>query len=346
MRGPGDRYGCHRALIPTGGFPQSAQKLDSSLPLYDNEILIAVERLNIDAASFQQMKGEAGGSAEGIRQQIIETVKRRGKMHNPVTDSGGMLLGTVREIGPFARNRGFQPSERIATLVSLTLTPLHLSAVDEVDLEREQVRVKGHAILFESAPAHRLPSDFQEKVALAVFDVCGAPALTFNLEQKGNTVVVLGAGKAGLLAAYAAHKKMGRQGKVFLLDAQEEAIASLRHFSFLHGAEKVNAQDPQAVCEVVSRLTQTQMADLVINCTPVSGTEAASILAAKPAGTVLFFNMATRFQTAVLTAEGLGHETRLIMGNGYYPHHAEFALNLLHESLELRNWFEKKFGSV
>ena len=86
------------------------------------------------------------------------------------------------------------------------------------------------------------------------------------------------------------------------------------------------------------------MADLVANCVNVPGTETASILAAKRSGTVLFFNMVTNFQAAVLGAEGIGHETRLVMGNGYTPGHADLALNLVRESPGLREWFEKRFG--
>lgn len=344
MRGAGDHYGCHRSLLPAGGFPQAAEKLDVSLPLYDTEILIAVERLNVDAASFHQMKAKAGSQADGIRRQIVEIVERRGKLHNPVTNSGGMLLGTVVEVGKKATARGFFVGDRIATLVSLTLTPLHLTAVEEVDVVREQVRVKGHAILFECALLHRIPADLKETVALALFDVCGAPALTAQLTHVGMSVVVLGAGKAGLLAAAAARKKVGRGGRVYLLDRDPRSVGEVARLPFVDQVETVDATDPTAVLGVVRRLTQAQMADLVVNCAPVPQTEAASILAAKRSGMVLFFNMATSFQASVLTAEGMGHETRLIMGNGYTPGHAEMALQLVREFPELLLWFERRFG--
>src|SRR5262245_37047894 len=124
MRLGGHTYGFHRVISPHGVFPQAAQKLDSSLPLYDNEALIRVERLNIDSASFHQIKEACGGDPEKIKRHILSIVMERGKMHNPVTNSGGMLLGTVQEIGPKAKF-DFKAGDRIATLVSLTLTPLH-----------------------------------------------------------------------------------------------------------------------------------------------------------------------------------------------------------------------------
>lgn len=344
MREFPDHYGCHRSLLPAGGFPQSAERLDPSLPIYENEILIAVERLNIDAASFQQMKKKANGLVEGIRQQIAETVHRRGKMHNPVTNSGGVLLGTIAELGKKASGKGFSVGDRVATLVSLTLTPLHLAAIEGVEVGKEQVQVKGHAILFASGAAHRLPPDFSEAMALAIFDVCGAPALTSHLEHVGETVVILGAGKAGVLAAAASRNKVGTGGKIYLLDKDPLSLEAASRLSFIDSVAQVDATDPKGTMETVRHLTHARMADLVVNCAPVPGTEAASILAAKRTGTVLFFNMATSFQSAVLAAEGMGHETGLMMGNGYFPGHAELAIRLVRESPELRAWFEKRFG--
>jgi len=35
-----------------------------------------------------------------VRRAVLEIVAARGKMQNPVTGSGGMLLGTVSAVGP------------------------------------------------------------------------------------------------------------------------------------------------------------------------------------------------------------------------------------------------------
>ena len=161
MRGEGDRFGCHRVIQPSNSFPQSAERLDISLPIFSNEILIRVDRLNLDSASFRQLKEQAKGDSRLMAREILQIVRARGKMHNPVTNSGGTLLGTVEEVGRSAAGKGFRKGDRIATLVSLTLTPLHIDQIDEIDLEKEQVRVKGHAILFDSGIAHRLPADKQ-----------------------------------------------------------------------------------------------------------------------------------------------------------------------------------------
>lgn len=344
MREGGDHYGCHRVLYPLNAFPQAAERLDASLPIYTNEILVRIDRLNIDSASFHQLREFSRRSESDLVRRILEIVKLRGKLHNPATNSGGTLLGTVEEIGKRVAGKGFAVGDRIATLVSLTLTPIHIDKIEKVDVDREQVAVKGYAVLFESGIAHRLPPDFPESVALAVFDVCGAPALAAHLAKVGETVMVLGAGKSGLLVAAEARKRVGRGGKVLVLEREEKAVQAAKALSFVDQVLAADLSNPREAMQIMSEATGAKMADLVVNCLNVPGTETASILAAKRSGTVLFFNMATSFQAAVLGAEGIGHETRLVMGNGYIPGHADLALNLVRETPGLREWFEKRFG--
>ena len=65
---------------------------------------IAVETLNLDAASYRQLAEKHGGDGDAVRAEVLDIVATRGKMQNPVTGSGGMLVGTVAEVGPEARS--------------------------------------------------------------------------------------------------------------------------------------------------------------------------------------------------------------------------------------------------
>src|SRR5690348_17644360 len=151
--------GSHRVLEPKGVLPQAAQRLDASPKLADDEVLVRVERLNLDAASFRQLCQQCAGHGDAVRKEVLRIVRTRGKMHNPVTGSGGMLIGTVEAVGPKS-TLGFEKNDRIATLVSLTLTPLHIAdGLERWDGRGEQVPCDGHAVLFGQSSAARLPDD-------------------------------------------------------------------------------------------------------------------------------------------------------------------------------------------
>ena len=189
----GSPYGTHRVLEPHGALPQGAWRIDNNMAIYDNEILIDVTALNIDAASFTQIKQEAGGDLGRIEAIVRGIVEQRGKHHNPVTGSGGMLIGRVAGIGPALADKiDLQVGERIATLVSLSLTPLQISTIGKIHLDRDQIEITGQAILFETGLYARLPDDIPEKVALAILDVAGAPAQTARLVRPGDAYTIPG----------------------------------------------------------------------------------------------------------------------------------------------------------
>src|SRR5205807_812597 len=196
-----DPYGLRRVVRPKGVLPQQAEVIDPRLPLGHDELSIDVERLNIDAASFRQLQQECAGDVPRIASRIREIVAARGKMQNPVTGSGGMLIGRVAQVGPEHPARSeLAPGDRIATLVSLTLTPLELDEIRAVHKHAERLDVRGRAVLFASGLWATLPDDMPLEMALAGLDVCGAPAWVARLAKPGARVLVIGAGKSGSLA--------------------------------------------------------------------------------------------------------------------------------------------------
>src|SRR5437763_7031407 len=93
------QIGCHRVIEPPGVLPQAAWRLDARPEIGDDEVRVDVERLNLDAASFRQLVTKHAGDGAAVRAEVLDIVASRGKMHNPVTGSGGMLIGTVAEVG-------------------------------------------------------------------------------------------------------------------------------------------------------------------------------------------------------------------------------------------------------
>lgn len=341
---PGCPYGTHRVISPKGVLPQPADVIDNTMEIYDNEVLIDVKTLNIDSASFTEIEKRAGGDLEEIKKIMLNIVKKAGKHKNPWTGSGGMLIGTVKEIGPKFQG-DLKVGDKIATLVSLSLTPLQIEQILEIRPAIDQVDIKGQAILFQSGLYAKLPADLPENLALSALDVAGAPAQTAKLVKPGQTVLIIGGGgKSGLLCLYEAKKRAGVTGKVICAEYSEKALAQAKRLNLADEYICVDATDAVATYEKIKAITNGELCDLVINNVNVANTEMVSILSCKDNGTVYFFSMATSFTKAALGAEGVGKDVNMIIGNGYTKGHAEITLQCLREHQGLRELFQELYA--
>jgi L-erythro-3,5-diaminohexanoate dehydrogenase len=333
--------GLHRVLAPRGVLPQAAQRLDTRRELWPDEVRIRVERLNLDAASFQQLERTHAGEGSALRDAVRDIVAARGKMQNPETGSGGMLVGTVEEVGPDSP-LGLSVGDRVATLVSLTLTPLVIEdGLARWDGRSEQVPCDGYAILFGRSIAAVLPDDLPVELSLAVMDVCGAPALTAKVvgEYDAPVVAVIGgAGKSGSLSLAAA-KAAGAGTTIGVVPHREEADL-LTEAEVADVVTVADARDPVALSTAVEKAGGP--ADVTVVCVDVPGCEGGAIIATADGGTVIFFSMATSFSAAALGAEGLAANVTMLVGNGYTPGHADLALSLVRAHGGVRGLFERR----
>ena len=341
-----DPTGLHRVLDERLVLPQAAQRLDARRELWPDEVRVRVERLNLDAASYRQLEkkhttadGDVDG--DGIRAEVLSIVATRGKMQNPETGSGGMLVGTVEEVGERSP-LGLAVGDRVATLVSLSLTPLVIEdGLERWDGRGEQVPCDGYAVLFGRSIAAVIPDDLPAELAMSVMDVCGAPALTARVVEQGMTVAVVGgAGKSGSMSLAAA-RRQGARLTIGVVPHQAEADL-LTESGLADQVVVVDARDPVALRDAVVKAGGP--ADVTVVCVDVPGCEGGAILATADGGTVIFFSMATSFAAAALGAEGLAADVTMLVGNGYVPGHADHALELLRADDGLRALFERRLS--
>lgn len=345
--------GLHRVLEPAGVLPQAAARLDARAQLWPDEVRIALTTLNLDAASYRQLASVSTGpdgavDGEAVRARVLGIVAERGKMQNPVTGSGGMLIGTVDEVGPDSP-LGLSPGDRVATLVSLSLTPLSVTdGLERWDGLGEQVPAAGHAIVFGRSIVARLPDDLPAGLALMVMDVCGAPALVARVVRQyvgtgraPSVAVIGGAGKSGSLSLAAARRE-GAARTVGVVPVERE-VTALRAAGLADEVALADARDPVALAAAVEQALGAP-ADVTVVCVDVPGCEHGAVLATADGGTVVFFSMATSFSAAALGAEGLAADVTMLVGNGYVPGHAAYALDLLRTDDGVRGLFEARLA--
>ena len=303
-----DPTGLHRVRDGRLVLPQAAQVLDTRRELWPDEVRIRVEKLNLDAASYRQLErthigpdGAVDGAA--IRAAVLDIVATRGKMQNPETGSGGMLVGTVEEVGERSP-LGLSVGDRVATLVSLTLTPLVIEdGLARWDGLGEQVPCDGYAVLFGRSIAAVIPDDLDPDLSLSVMDVCGAPALTARVvgeyaaraESPGaegaplevTVAVIGGAGKSGSLSLAAA-RAAGATRTIGVVPHEAEAEL-LRDSGLADVVVIADARDPIALRDAAPAAGGP--ADLTVVCVDVPGCEGGAILSTADRGTVIFFSM-------------------------------------------------------
>lgn len=337
-------FGTNRVLELVGALPQSAARLDSVSPIRSTEALVRVERLNLDSASFKQIQQSSEGSVREMERQILDIVAARGKMQNPVTGSGGVLVGEVVQTG--AEFSGAAVGDRIVTLVSLTATPLRLESISgDWDGESPVIPVDGEAVLTDGAIFATIPDDLPEPITMSVLDVCGAPALALRVLGRPaidgrlpRSLLILGGGKSASLSAVAARDR-GIEVTV-VVPTEKERQRLLAH-EIADQVIVADATDPLLTrARVLAESAIDELPDVTLVCVNVPNVEHTALVCTRPSGAVVYFSMATVFSTVALGAEALGLDLDLIIGSGYVPGHADAALQLVRGHGGLRRFFE------
>ena len=334
------RLGVNRVIEPRGAAPQAADRLDSALPPSEAELVIEVEFLNLDATSHRQIREACDADPPRMANRIAEIVSARGKMHNPVTGSGGVLVGRIAGVGDAYPGDGLACGDRVVPLASLSLIPLMLDQVGPLDPNSPQIPVRGRAILPPVVPWSRTPDDLPLAVVVSALDVYGAPSHTRALATPGARVTVIGAGRAGLLSAAAAREATGDAAHVTVIDVREGMLENLR--AAVPGVRTVRADATDALATLAA-LTDAgaDEADLTLLLVNQGRCELTAVLATASDGVVVLFSMAASLTAAALGAEGVASTARLLVGSGYASDRGTYALDLLRRDERLRTHFAR-----
>ena len=328
------RLGVHRSLEPRGALAHIARRLDAALPANAYEAELTAEMLAIDSTSFADIRRRGAGDPEAMAELIRTIVAEHGKLQNPVTGSGGVVLGRVTTVGADRDLDDLIPGELVVPLASLIAVPLELDAVGPVDPATPLVPVQGRAVVTGAMRCGRVAADLGAEVSLRAFDVYPVASYARELAAVGDHVLVLGAGHAGLLALAAARSVVGPGGIVTVADIDTSALERARAVDPGTAAIRADVTDALALAQAMEGA-----ADLTLVCTSVPGAEGAALVATATRGTIVFFSTATRFAAAALGADAVGSQARLVIPNGLTDDRGELALELLRAVAPLRAAF-------
>jgi len=167
-------YGIKRVLEPKNVLPTSAWKLDNGRNIFPDELRVSIKRIHLEGTGFKQICTESNDDEKKIKQNIIDMVIRRGKLHNPVTDTGGLVMGMVEEIGAEYDNReGLKTGDLIICNASAASIPLYIEEITGVNKAFNQLEAKGYAIIHSLIPIVKAPKDVPVDMLMFTFDQSG-----------------------------------------------------------------------------------------------------------------------------------------------------------------------------
>ena len=269
--------------------------------------------------------------------RILEIVAARGKMHNPETDSGGVLLGTVTAVGErYGDPPALGDADRHARLADADPAAARGGRPASIPAPRRS-RSRAPPTSASARPGAPVPDD------LPLGD--GARGLR-RLRRRSQTrdaragerrpSACSGAGHAGKLALAAARDAMDG-GTLVAVDVDAEAVERV------DAARALRRRRRPPTCATRSPRSRrcaaagAPPADLTVVVVNATGCEPTAILLTADGGTVLFFSMATSFSAAALAADGHRlRASRMLVGSGYSPDVGAYALDLVRRSAALR----------
>ena len=327
-------FGENRVMEPQYVLPTSAWKLDNSRKIEPFEMRINLKKIHIEGTSFKQICLEANDNDDRIRQKIMDIVIRRGKLHNPVTDTGGLAFGVVDEIGDEYRNPlGFVPGDEVICNASLSTIPLHIERVISVDHTFGQVDVEGYAILYSLIPVVRRKPNVPVNLMLYALNESGTLLRASNFAVGKRKFLVVGNNQLTNLIYGYAIRKIAREDAeiVCLLDRKTEML--LAGSSMERLMEKVFTEvrmvDILKPLECLEEIEKKAPFDLSINCADIPGAETINILATRKGGTVVFANLINNYNIALYITESLSKQLDIRCADGYIDSYDRFVTDLV-----------------
>ena len=331
-------YGTQRVIEPKYVLPTSAWRLDNSRDIYHDEMRIEVSRVHLEITSFKEICLEANDNEERIKQKIMDIVIRRGKLHNPVTDTGGLLAGRVSEIGEgYSNKKNFKPGEEVICNASLTSIPLYIDRIISVDRAFGQIEVEGYCIVAKDVPVIRKPENLPLDLLMYILNESGTIfRISSTAVGKKKFLIVGNNLLSNLLFGYAIRKVAREDAEIVcLLDKKTEMVIKGGRIDDLvkRVFNQIYYLDILKPLECIEKIQGDGAFDVSVNCADIQGAETINILATKSGGTVIFANLINNYNIALYITEAISRQLDIRCADGYLEAYDEFDFQIVRDML-------------
>ncbi|GAB1476492.1 hypothetical protein MASR2M70_13260 [Bacillota bacterium] len=343
-------FGISRVVGANDVLPVFAWKLDNSKIIYDNEMLLNVTNIHLEASNFKQICNEAMNDPDVIREKVFDLVESRGKLHNPYTNTGGLLAGTVERIGENYLNTGnIKVGDKVLVLCSATMIPLFIEEINSIDFSYGNFSVKGHGIIYGNCSVIKCISEIPINLLMMAFEESSSIYHIYQIAKGKNKFLIIGSDLLHLmLYGFAIRKAVGNDChiSVLLYNISDSALATgykgiqmnSKVLKLFNNFDFVNASNTLQCADKLVK-NHPSLFDLSINCSDAGGTEAINVIATKERGTVFFSSLINNYSIAIFLTEIMGKELSILCSDGYAENYENFMYEMLRE-------FETDIGNL
>jgi len=339
-----NNFGDDRVVKPKGSLPVTAWKLNNDKNIRNNEIRISIEMIHVEWDSFSQICHSCNFVESEIKAKLIYTVDRRGKLHNPYTNSGGILVGKVDEIGK-DMDDDINVGDSVICSASMTAIPIKIEAIDHIDYSLGEIYCKGYAISFESTTLVKLDRLNNNKYSTLYFDEGAAPicANRFAKSNKFENVGIIARDVANAyIYALAVKKNNPFVKKVIALigDNKKKSVENIKSkdetIKVFDGLiDELVVTDFNSPMESYKEFVINKnmgYLDYVILSESIDGAEDFAVLLCREHGGIFFTGVKNNYMSAALTSESMGKSLKTYSFDTFTKGAINFTVELIYES--------------
>lgn len=327
-------YGLDRVIAPKQVFPASAWELDNSSELKPGEMRVSLRKVHVESTSFKQICQEATNDEDLIKEKIKDIVIRRGKLHNPVTDTGGLFYGVVEEISKDYDNaKGLKVGDEVICNSSLAGVPLYINTITSIDENYPQFEADGYAICLPGVPVVKKPEGMPIELLMFVLNESGTIYKVGREAVGKHRFAVIGNNMLmNLIYGYAIRNAAGPDAEILcIFDRNTEVMMEGKDIEELSKQvfTQVSYHNLMKPVTCLKSFRNYPSMDMVVNCADIPGSETISVMATRSGGTVVFANFISNYNMALYVTEAISRDIRITSAEGYLEEYDEYDFDIV-----------------
>ncbi|WP_312652022.1 sigma-54 interaction domain-containing protein [Aminipila sp.] len=331
-----DTFGLSRVIEPKDAVPVTAWKVDNHREISPAECRVSLKLIHLERDCFQQFCSECGFDEAKIIAKILDLINRRGKLHNPFTNTAGQFYGTIEEMGSeFEKSSQYHIGDSIFCLTTMTAHPIYIDKIHKIDYNYGELTVMGYGIVFMTSPLTTIPPALQLNYTMATFDEAASLYSIHNVSDEGQRYLVIGKDLVSSITYVCSIKKAVGDNCYITVILDEDGIGTLTPQQVKHelaywanSSYVLNVAQPINSSKAVLK-EEKKHYDMTINCEDLQGSEVLSVILTRQKGKLYFTSLKNSYTQSILIAESMSKELETYVLGQFVLGYEKYTFDLL-----------------